>query len=184
MDGDGPYFQRRPVILIAVGSNLASEALGTPAQICARALARLDSGDVTVTAVSAFYETAPVPISDQPWFVNAVARVETGLPPAALLSRLHEVENEFGRTRKNLNEARVLDLDLLDYKGTFQEGPPILPHPRMGDRAFVLYPLRDVAPHWRHPLLGATVSALIGALPPGQGIRPMAGSVPRLSGLE
>ncbi|WP_445376485.1 2-amino-4-hydroxy-6-hydroxymethyldihydropteridine diphosphokinase [Niveispirillum fermenti] len=163
---------------------MASEALGTPAQICTRALARLNSGDVRVTAVSAFYETAPVPASDQPWFVNAVARVETGLSPAALLSRLHEVEKEFGRMRRQLNEARVLDLDLLDYKGMFQEGPPILPHPRMGERAFVLYPLRDVAPHWRHPVHGATVSDLIGALTPGQGIRPLAGSVPRLSGLE
>lgn len=177
-------FQGKPVILIAIGSNLPSPALGTPAQVCEQALRRLDSGDIRLCAVSRFFETAPVPVSDQPWYVNAVARVETSLPPADLLARLHAVEQAFGRVRRQVNEARVLDLDLLDYGGLCRGDGPVLPHPRMGERAFVLLPLRDVAPDWRHPVDGRSLADLIAALPADQGIRPVAGSVPRLSGLD
>lgn len=126
-------------------------------------------------ATSLFYETAPVPVSDQPWFVNAVAAVETDLDAASLLAVLHQVEQEFGRVRRERNEARVLDLDLIDYKGMVSAGSPLLPHPRMAERAFVLLPLRDVAPGWRHPVSGRTVDDLIAALPPDQAIRPLSG---------
>ncbi|MFV3130188.1 2-amino-4-hydroxy-6-hydroxymethyldihydropteridine diphosphokinase [Niveispirillum sp. KHB5.9] len=169
------------VILIAVGSNLPVPGLGTPAEICARALARLDSMGIRIAAISRFYETAPVPVSDQPWYVNGVAAVATGLDAAELLAKLHEVEQEFGRVRRERNEARVLDLDLIDYDGVIDAGPPILPHPRMAERAFVLLPLRDVAPGWRHPRTGQGVDALIAALPPEQVIRLLPGMV---SGLE
>ncbi|MFY8094422.1 MAG: 2-amino-4-hydroxy-6-hydroxymethyldihydropteridine diphosphokinase [Niveispirillum sp.] len=164
-----------PVILIAVGSNLPVPGFGTPAEICAKALSRLDSMGIRIVATSRFYETAPVPLSDQPWFVNAVAEVETDLDAAALLVVLHQVEHEFGRVRRERNEARVLDLDLIDYNGVVLAGPPILPHPRMGERAFVLLPLRDVCPAWRHPLGGHGVDDLIAALPPDQAIRPLSG---------
>lgn len=164
-----------PVILIAVGSNLPVPGFGTPAQICAKALARLDSMGIRSAATSLFYETAPVPVSDQPWFVNAVAAVETDLDAASLLAVLHQVEQEFGRVRRERNEARVLDLDLIDYKGMVSAGSPLLPHPRMAERAFVLLPLRDVAPGWRHPVSGRTVDDLIAALPPDQAIRPLSG---------
>lgn len=177
-------FQGKPVILIAIGSNLPSPALGMPAQICERALRRLDSGDIHLCAISRFFESAPVPASDQPWYVNAVARVDTALSPADLLTRLHAVEQAFGRVRRQVNEARVLDLDLLDYNGQRNEGAPLLPHPRMAQRAFVLLPLRDVAPDWRHPVDGRSLDDLIAALPTDQGIRPVAGSAPRLSGLD
>ncbi|MBP7336489.1 2-amino-4-hydroxy-6-hydroxymethyldihydropteridine diphosphokinase [Niveispirillum sp.] len=163
------------MILIAVGSNLSVPGFGSPAQICAKALARLDSMGIRVIATSRFYETAPVPVSDQPWFVNAVAQVATLLDAPALLATLHQVEHEFGRVRQHRNEARVLDLDLIDYNGVADFGPPILPHPRMVERAFVLLPLRDVAPDWRHPVDGRGIADLIAALPPDQAIRPLSG---------
>ena len=163
------------MILIAVGSNLSVPGLGTPAEICAKALARLDSMGIRIIATSRFYETAPVPVSDQPWFVNAVAAVATGLDAGGLLAALHQVEQEFGRVRRERNEARVLDLDLIDYEGMVDDGSPILPHPRAVERAFVLLPLRDVAPGWRHPRDGRALEDLIASLPPGQAARPMSG---------
>ena len=78
---------------------------------------------------------------------------------------LHETETAFGRTRSVKNAPRTLDLDLIDYDGRVEEGPPVLPHPRLSDRAFVLVPLADVAPGWRHPTLNLTVEQLIAALP-------------------
>jgi 2-amino-4-hydroxy-6-hydroxymethyldihydropteridine diphosphokinase len=88
------------------------------------------------------------------------------LSPAALLTLLHEVEASFGRKRAEPNAPRTLDLDILDYEGRVEQGPPVLPHPRMAGRAFVLLPLRDVAPDWRHPVSGQSISDLISALPP------------------
>lgn len=89
-----------------------------------------------------------------PPFINGVALVETMLSPAALLAVLHGIERRFGRRRRYKNEPRVLDLDLIDYHGQVAEGPPVLPHPRAHSRAFVLLPLAEVAPAWRHPVSG------------------------------
>ena len=163
------------MILIAVGSNLPVLDLGTPVQICAKALDRLDSMGIRIVRTSRFYQSAPVPMSDQPWFVNAVASVVTDLDPGQLLAALHQVEQEFGRVRRERNEARVLDLDLIAYDGLVASGPPILPHPRLAERAFVLLPLRDVAPDWRHPVTGRGIEDLIAGLPPGQVIRTLSG---------
>ena len=160
------------MILIAIGSNLASAA-GGPRATCEAALRRLAALGIAAVAVSPWYETAPVPASDQPWFVNGVAAVATSLFPEDLLGILHQVEAEFGRARAAPNAARVLDLDLLAYGRVVRAGPLHLPHPRLHERAFVLYPLRDVAPDWEHPLSGLRPSAMVAALPPGQGIRPL-----------
>ena len=161
------------MILVAIGSNLPSSAHPTPLAVCEAAVRALETeGAGRVVARSRWYRTAPVPVSGQPWFVNGVVVLETGLDPGGLLARLHGIEAAFGRTRTRRNEARVLDLDLVDYDGQVREGAdgPVLPHPRMQERAFVLHPLRDVAPAWRHPVLGLDVDALISRLPPGQGI--------------
>jgi 2-amino-4-hydroxy-6-hydroxymethyldihydropteridine diphosphokinase len=120
---------------------------------------------------SAWYRTAPVPASDQPWYVNAVAEVASDLPADALLAELHAVEAEFGRRRTVPNAARPIDLDLLDYHGEIAAPGPgraTLPHPRMTGRAFVLRPLADVAPDWRHPLTGEPIGELLAALPADQ----------------
>ncbi len=158
------------MILIGVGANLPSAA-GSPRQTCEAALAHLGRLGVVVAARSPWYETAPVPVSDQPWFVNGVARVETALSPAGLLAALHLTEAAFGRLRTLANAARTLDLDLLAYRDVVRtDVAPLLPHPRLHERAFVLFPLRDLAPAWRHPVLGETAENLAARLPE-QGIR-------------
>ena len=166
------------MILIGLGANLPSQ-FGNPAATCEAALAALQASGVSVVARSAWYETAPVPASVQPWFVNGVAAVATDLDPPDLLAALHRVEVDFGRARTVVNAARPLDLDLLAYGDLLRETPPpIVPHPRMHERAFVLLPLRDVDPHWRHPKSGMTIDALIAAMPYGQLIRPALGLEP------
>lgn len=160
------------MILIGLGANLPSPRFGTPRDTCEAALGALEARGLGITTRSRWYESAPVPVSDQPWFVNGVAAVETRLDPAAVMDILHRVEDDFGRVRVERNEARVLDLDLLDYAGKVRAGGPVLPHPRMHERAFVLLPLRDIAPDWRHPVTGEGLDALIRALPVGQECRP------------
>jgi 2-amino-4-hydroxy-6-hydroxymethyldihydropteridine diphosphokinase len=162
------------VIFIALGSNLFSDAYGSPEDICVAAIEALEQRGISITARSRWFRTAPVPVSDQPWFVNGVIAVETLLPPEELLGLLHEVEAEFGRTRKIRNEARILDLDLIAYHDQVTTGPegPILPHPRAHERAFVLLPLADIDPDWRHPVTGAAVADLIAALPGDQRAEP------------
>ena len=114
--------------------------------------------------VSHLYRTPAWPNRDDPEFVNAVARLTTPLGPKELLAVLHAVEMSFGRKRSNKNAPRTLDLDILDYDGRVEQGPPELPHPRMADRSFVLVPLRDIVPSWRHPVSGASLDDLIAAL--------------------
>lgn len=129
----------------------------------------LPEAGVSVLARSAWYRSAPVPPSAQPWFVNAVALVGTDLGPEPLLELLHGVEARLGRTRTAVNEPRAIDLDLLAHGDAVLSGPRVvLPHPRLHLRAFVLLPLREVAPHWRHPVTGEDVDSLIAALPAGQ----------------
>ena len=156
------------MILIGIGSNLPSLA-GSPIETCTKALVHLASLGVMTIARSPWYETAPVPVSDQPWFANGVAQVATNLAPPALLDVLQAVEGEFGRVRTVKDAARTLDLDLLAYNDTISDDPRLtLPHPRIQERAFVLFPLRDLAPDWRHPLLGLTATEMADRLPPGQ----------------
>lgn len=162
-------------VLIAVGANLPSR-FGGPREACEEAVRRLEETGLRVCAVSNWYETAPVPLSDQPWYVNGVARVETDLPPKQVLAILHRIEAEMGRVRTVKNAPRVIDLDLLAHGVHVVDDDLVLPHPRLSERAFVLYPLRDVAPDWRHPVTGRRAGDLIGALPPGQTIRAIPGS--------
>ena len=127
-------------------------------------------------ARSRFYNSAPVPASTQPWYVNAVAALETRLPPEDLLFLLHRIETELGRVRREKNAPRTIDLDLLAYDSLIRESPPILPHPRLHERAFVLLPLAEIAPGWIHPRLGVPVEQLIVNLPPEQVAEPMKGA--------
>jgi len=153
------------VILIGIGGNLASKRFGPPIDTLPAALATLQTNGIEVVARSAWYLTEPVPPSKQPWFVNAVAALATDLSAADLLTMLQMVEAEFGRVRGDINAARVLDLDLLDYRGQVTKNPSlVLPHPRLHCRRFVLQPLAEVAPTWRHPLLGLTAEELLSRL--------------------
>jgi 2-amino-4-hydroxy-6-hydroxymethyldihydropteridine diphosphokinase len=155
------------MILIAVGANLPGPA-GPPMQNCEAALQALAKDGVRVVAHSRWYRTPPWPVSDQPWYVNAVVAVATALDPPALLALMHDIEARFGRQRMagSVNAARPLDLDLIDYEGLIREGPPpVLPHPRLEGRAFVLRPLSDIAPNWRHPKTGRSLKDLLAELP-------------------
>jgi 2-amino-4-hydroxy-6-hydroxymethyldihydropteridine diphosphokinase len=160
-------------IFIGAGANLPHPKFGPPRDTLEAAFAELERRKVQIRRLSPWYRTAPVPASDQPWYINVVAEVATNLPADALLAVLHEVEQAFGRVRTTPNASRLIDLDLLDYCGEIAiggRGKATLPHPRMAGRAFVLRPLADLAPQWRHPVSGAPIQALLEALPAGQTI--------------
>lgn len=162
------------MILIGIGSNLAAPGFASPRETAAAGLAALPKTGVTPVLVSRWHLSEPVPPSDQPWYANAVAAVVTDLGPAALLDALLAVEDRFGRRRSVRNAARSLDLDLLDYDGRECASPRLLlPHPRLHERRFVLQPLAEIAPGWRHPLSGLSAAELLSRLPPGQAVRPL-----------
>ena len=158
-------------IYIGLGANLPHPRYGSPRETLEAALAELRRRRLVVCRISPWYRSAPVPASDQPWFVNAVAEVETDWPADRLLAELHAVEDSFGRVRTVPNAARFIDLDLIDFKGEISaggDGRATLPHPRMVGRAFVLRPLADLAPRWRHPGSGQAIRDLIALLPADQ----------------
>jgi 2-amino-4-hydroxy-6-hydroxymethyldihydropteridine diphosphokinase len=159
---------------IALGSNLAGR-FSNPEAAVEAAIAALESVDIQLVTSSRLYRSAAWPDPSDPEFVNAVVRVETALPASVLLARLHEIETEFGRERRHVNAPRTLDLDIVDYGGTVSAPgeAPILPHPRLADRAFVLLPLMDIAPGWRHPVTGQTIRVLVAALPDPSGATPL-----------
>jgi 2-amino-4-hydroxy-6-hydroxymethyldihydropteridine diphosphokinase len=166
------------IALIGVGANLSGPDGRTPLETCRRAVAMLDQlPGMRLAGLSRWFESAPVPPSGQPPYVNAVASLRTDpgetVDPAMLLARLMAVETACGRQRGTPNAARTLDLDIIAIDDLVRAAPdPIVPHPRAHLRAFVLAPLVDVAPDWMHPLLGRTAAALLADLP-AQDIRPL-----------
>ena len=154
-----------PPILIGLGANLGSRRCGTPQQTLAAALATLAAMGVLVVAGSGWYVSAPLPPSGQPWFVNAVASVRTARGARGLLALMQGVERRFGRVRSVRNAPRTVDLDLLDYQGEqIHSRHLILPHPRLHERRFVLKPLAEIAPSWRHPIFRLTACELLARL--------------------
>ena len=155
------------MIYVAIGANLPSTWSVAPLDTCNHACALLnDIPGLSVQALSRWDETAPVPAGGQPRYVNGVAALSGAIDPAALLAALHGIEAAAGRIRSSPNVPRPLDLDIIAIDGLVRAAPdPILPHPRARLRAFVLLPLRDVAPAWVHPGSGHGIDALIAALP-------------------
>jgi 2-amino-4-hydroxy-6-hydroxymethyldihydropteridine diphosphokinase len=153
-------------VFVAIGANLPGPD-GEPALVtCERAVAALRAlPGMRLVAVSRWYRTAPVPVSDQPDYINGVAWLEGAMPPAALLAALHLIEAGQGRVRGARNAARTLDLDIVAMGDLQRAAPdPVLPHPRMAERAFVLRPLADIALGWRHPVSGLSVCEMLAAL--------------------
>ena len=149
--------------LIALGANL-----GKPEAAFRRALERLAGEGVEVVAVSGLWRSPAWPEgSGAPDYLNAVAKVRTGLEAEALLALLHKLEAEAGRRRSVRNAPRELDLDLLDHGGRVVDGKMVLPHPRLQDRAFVLLPLWEVEPDWMHPVSEEGVWEMMGRLGSG-----------------
>ncbi len=156
------------MILIGLGANLASPRFGPPQKTLEAALGALEGRGVHVVNRSRWYSSAALPKSDQPRYLNAVVAVETELSPEPLLELLHTIEHDFGRSRTVANAAREIDLDLLAYGDVVRtQNSPILPHPRLAERAFVLRPLCDIDPNWRHPQLGQSASELAEAVSGG-----------------
>ncbi len=147
--------------LIALGSNLGDRAGHLLAAV--GALSR--PAQVRLAGLSPIYETAPVGSPGQGPYLNAVLAVKTTLAPQALLEELLAIERSHGRERRVRWGPRTLDLDLLDYGNTVLELPGlVLPHPRLHERAFVLVPLADVAPGWRHPTLRLNAAEMLAKL--------------------
>ena len=165
-------YQAGRLVLIGIGANLPS-TYGTPRETCVAAFNVLRDIGVLLARRSRWFESAPLPALDQPWFVNGVVTVSTTLSPQALLDLLHDIEHSFGRVRRVRNEARILDLDFIAYDDLVIEGEEgaILPHPRMHQRAFVLLPMGELAPDWVHPVLKTPIEELVLALPRDQKIR-------------
>jgi 2-amino-4-hydroxy-6-hydroxymethyldihydropteridine diphosphokinase len=153
-------------IFLALGSNLGDREANLR-----DALRRLESADLGVTRRSSLYETAPQELLDQPAFLNAVIEAETNLFPMQLLARVREVEREMGRRRVTPKGPRNIDIDILFYGRSVIASPELeVPHPRIAQRRFVLEPLAEIAPGFRHPLIGKTASEMLQALEP-QGVR-------------
>lgn len=180
--------------LIALGANAGSPA-GAPDATLRAVMARIEALG-TGARHSRLWRSPAFPAGSGPDFVNAATAIETELGAEALLAALHEIEAEFGRERRTRWGPRSLDLDLLalgdllcpDLAGwslwrdlpldrQAREAPDrlVLPHPRLQDRGFVLLPLSEVAPDWRHPVTGFDVVAMRDALPPGarEGLEPL-----------
>ena len=116
---------------------------------------------INLIKISNWYKSEPYPKLSQPWYVNSVAKITTNETSENLINILHQIENLFGRKRNKQNESRTLDLDIIDYNGIIKTNNPILPHPRMHIRKFVLLPLRDVEPEWLHPNFKIKINDLI-----------------------
>ncbi|WP_171236160.1 2-amino-4-hydroxy-6-hydroxymethyldihydropteridine diphosphokinase [Ruegeria sp. HKCCA6837] len=171
--------------VVALGANLSLRGNG-PEVTLRNALDAISRQGVVIRAVSRFFATPCFPAGAGPDYVNAAALIATEKPATELLSVLHAVEHEFGRERIQRWGMRTLDLDLVCFdeqvlpdraqfdrwltlppEAQRQEAPDqlILPHPRLQDRAFVLVPMADIAPDWRHPVLDRTVSQMVTDLP-------------------
>ncbi len=162
------------MILVGIGANLPGEDGTTPLHACRRAAVELNTMvGIRLVGLSRWFQTAPMPPSGQPPYVNGVAHLAGDIDPAALLAALRAIEARAGRVRGAPNAARTLDLDIIAMGGLRRDAPdPVLPHPRAHLRAFVLAPLLDVAPGWVHPALHRPAVELLAALPP-QGVRPL-----------
>ena len=149
-------------IYLSLGSNMG----GREANL-RTAIEHLDAGDLHVLRVSPMYETEPVDVANQRWFVNLVVEAETELFPMQLLSRTASIERHLGRVRTVPKGPRTLDIDILLFGRAVVHTPKLeIPHPRMAERRFVLAPLADLAPDLRHPVLHRSIRELLEAAPP------------------
>lgn len=160
-------------VLLALGGNVRG-TWGTPREGMARACRELEAAGVRIVRASNLYLTEPVGGGRQPAYLNAVVAIESGSPLIKLLHLVKQIERRAGRRISPPMQARPIDIDLLAYGGRQlnwpggrrERGRLILPHPHLHSRTFVLVPLLDVAPHWRHPALGHRPWTLLTRLAP------------------
>ena len=125
-----------------------------------------------IAAISSFYETEPVEVTAQPWFLNCAVKLDTEKMPRQLISAILALEQSMGRQRKQQKGPRTIDIDVLLFGSSVIEIPSLtIPHPHLHERRFVLEPLAEIAPDARHPIFKRSMRELRDALPPGQTVR-------------
>lgn len=150
----------KKTVYLSLGSNLGDRAANLEAAI--ERLGELGA----VVARSSLYETEPVEVTRQPWFLNCVVAVETELMPRQFLTRALAIEQEIGRRRTQKKGPRTIDIDLLLFGSSIVDTPTLMiPHPAMHERRFVLEPLAELAPGLRHPVFKKTVREMLDVLP-------------------
>jgi 2-amino-4-hydroxy-6-hydroxymethyldihydropteridine diphosphokinase len=148
----------RKLAYLSLGSNL-----GDRARHLEDAIRLVQDQDLTVLRRSSVYETEPRDVTNQPWFLNLVVEADTRLFPRQLLSRIKRVEGELGRKRITDKGPRTIDIDIVLFGHFVVDSPDlVIPHPRMGERRFVLEPLAELAPDLRHPLRHETMREMLG----------------------
>lgn len=157
------------MIFIALGANQSATYSGetlSPKQTFLRVIEVLNASDIKVVDVSGLWQSPAWPDPNaQPCYQNAVVKVKTTLSPAKLLAFLKDLEQSFGRKRTARNAPRPLDLDIIDYDGKIlNTGSLTLPHPRMCERGFVLFPLQEIAPNWHDPIKNRAIMDWIARL--------------------
>jgi 2-amino-4-hydroxy-6-hydroxymethyldihydropteridine diphosphokinase len=153
------------LVYLSLGSNV-----GDRAHHLQEAVRRL-AGCGTVQAVSSFYETEPVEVTEQAWFLNCAVALETAETPEKLMAVLLGIEQAMGRKRTQAKGPRTIDIDILLFGDAVLNAPDVtLPHPAMQNRRFVLEPLAEIAPEAWHPVLRKTIRELLRELPPGQAV--------------
>lgn len=157
----------RKTVYLSLGSNLGDREANLRA-----AIEKLSEIGI-VEAVSSFYETEPVDVTAQPWFLNCALKLYTEKMPRQLIAAILAIEQSMGRQRKPQQKApRAIDIDILLFGSSIVELPSLtIPHPRLHERRFVLEPLAEIAPDARHPVFKRTMRELRDALPAGQTVR-------------
>ena len=154
------------IVYISLGSNVGDRAANLNSAIeQLQALGKIEK-------VSSFYETEPVEVENQPWFLNCAVKLDTEKMPKQLLAGILDVEQEMGRRRTQKKGPRAIDIDILLFGNSIIDTKGLtIPHPAMHERRFVLEPLAEIAPDVRHPVFKRTIRELRDALPPGQAVR-------------
>ena len=149
-------------IIIGIGGNLKSNDGTHPIKVAMKAIRYFNDYSIKVTDQSSWYETEPIPKSEQPNFFNCIVFANTILNELDVLKSLHEIEYKLGRRRRLVNEARVIDLDLIDYSNKILiSNEIIIPHPRAHQRRFVMEPLAQLDANWIHPILKTNVCEIL-----------------------
>ena len=157
------------MIFLSLGSNLSSK-YGNRIDNLSLALSFFESCGIIINKISSFYETPSYPDSTNPKFINIVVSIKSTLPPVDLLSVLIHIEEKLERKRVKKNDPRTCDIDIIDYNNQilnfkYKNFDLVIPHTKLVNRNFVLYPLHEIAPNWKHPKTNEIIATLIKKLP-------------------